>query len=409
MFRCLIISTLLRALTASAQEPAAPPTLIQQKITAAEAAVRKAPKNSEAYNDLAAALVYRARETADPKYYRQAEEALGNSFRLAPDNFSGQKIRVQILMGRHELVPASELAKALNLRVPDDVPVYGLVADAAIELGDYREAEEAAQWMLNLRPPSAASLMPAARLRELFGDVEGALEFLNAALRMTGSRDTLERAQILVQIARLSVASGKVEAANKVLHQVLLAAPDYHPARTELARVRSAQQQHTEAIALWRRECEDFPHDARNFHGLADALDQAGLHEEAASAYADFERQARGLTASADNANRELILFYAGGGQKPEQALTLARREILSRHDVYTLDAYAWALYANHRYTEAGEQIEKALALGIRDSGMLRRAEAIHLALQKSDARRLTGKSELHWTVLHPDFRPGEI
>ncbi len=240
MVRPLIIITLLWALTAFAQGPVAPLTPIQQRMAAAEAAIRKSPKNAEAYNDLALAFVQRARETSDPKYYRPAEEALVSSFHLAPDNFVGQKIRVQILMGRHEFLLASELAKTLNGRVPDDVPVYGLVADAAIELGDYKEAEGAAQWMLNLRPPTAVSLMPAARLRELFGDLEGALEFLNTALRMTGSRDTLERAQILVQIARLSFAAGKRDAAEKILRQTLVSMPDYHPARAALARVLSS-------------------------------------------------------------------------------------------------------------------------------------------------------------------------
>ncbi len=386
MFRPVILITLLWAATVCAQKPAVPLSPIQQTIAGAEAAIRRSPKNAEAYNDLALALVHRASETSDPKYYRQAEEALGNSFKLAPDNFAGQKIRVQILMGRREFVQASELAKVLNRRVPDDVPVYGLAADAAIELGDYKEAEVAAQWMLNLRPPTAVSLLPAARLRELFGDVEGALEFLNTALRMTGSRDALERADILVQIARLSFAAGKVEAAEKILRQTLLSMPDYHPARAALARVLSARQQHTEAIALWRKECEALPH-ARNYYGLADALEQAGRGEEAASAYADFEKRARALISSAENADRELIFFYAGSARKPEEALRLARQEIARRHDVYTLDAYAWALYANREYAEARKQIERALAVGLHDSGMLHHAEAIRSALHEPDAR----------------------
>ncbi len=392
MIRLLMAVSVFGALILSAQISVPALTHVQQTMAAAEAAIRKNPKNAEGYNDLALAFVQRARETSDPKYYRQADEALGSSLKLAPDNFAGQKVRVLILMGRREFVKASELAKALNGRVPDDVPVYGLVANAAIELGDYKDAEVAAQWMLNLRPPTAVSLLPAARLRELFGDVEGALEFLNTALRMTGSRETLERAQILIQIARLSLAAGKMEAAEKVLRQTLSSMPDYHPARAALARVLSARQQHTEAIALWRRECEDLPH-ARNYYGLADALEQAGRREEAASAYADFERRARVLISSADNANLELIFFYAGSGQKPEEALRLAKGEIEHRHDVYTLDAYAWALYAHREYAEARQQIEKALALGIRDSGMLHHAEAIHSALLKSDAR-LTGKND---------------
>ncbi len=127
---------------------------------------------------------------------------------------------------------------------------------------------------------------------------------------------------------------------------------------------------------------------------MADALDQAGRPEEAASAFVDFEKQARAVILRAGNANRELIFFYADRAQKPEEALRLARQEILLRHDVYTLDAYAWALYANREYAEARRQIEKALAVGIRDLGMVHRAEVIHSAPHESDAP-LTGNGDL--------------
>ncbi|MGI8989286.1 MAG: tetratricopeptide repeat protein [Bryobacteraceae bacterium] len=388
MFRPPIIITLLWAIAVSAQSPVAPLTPIQQSIAAAEAAIRKSPKNFEGYNDLALAFVHRAREASDPKYYRQAEEALGNSLRLEPENFAGQKIRARILMGRHEFVPALELAKALNRRVPDDIPVYGLVADAAIELGDYREAEDAAQWMLKLRPPSPISLMPAARLRELFGDVEGAVEFLNSALRMTSPQEVEERAYISVWIARLTLATGKAEAAGKWLQQALALVPEYHPAQMGLARVFSAQHRHAEAIDIWRRECQAVPH-PRTYYEFAEALDQAGRGEEAARAYAEFEAKARSRTGSADNANRELVFYYAGRGAKPAEALRLAAQEISRRHDVYTRDAYAWALHANAEYGDARRQIEAALAIGIRDSALFYRAGAIFSELhQTAEAAR---------------------
>ena len=49
-------------------------------------------------------------------------------------------------------------AQALNKRAPDDLLVYGLLGDAHLELGEYPEAEEALQWMMNLRPGNVAGL-----------------------------------------------------------------------------------------------------------------------------------------------------------------------------------------------------------------------------------------------------------
>ena len=54
-----------------------------------------------------------------------------------------------------------------------------------------------------------------------------------------------------------------------------------------------------------------------------------------------------------------------------------------NRHDVWTLDAYAWALYANGQYAEAGRQIEKALAIGTRDAVLFYHAGAIEAASGK--------------------------
>ena len=61
----------------------------------------------------------------------------------------------------------------------------------------------------------------------------------------------------------------------------------------------------------------------------------------------------------------------------PVKALDLAKQEFQWRHDVFTLDAYAWALHENGQEAEARKQIETALAVGIRDASLLRHAGEI--------------------------------
>ena len=382
----LISFTLLCVSFASAQAPpAAPLTIAQVKQAAAEAAVRKNPKNVDSYNELALAFVQRAQETSGSQYYAQAEEAVKSSLHLAPDNFGGQKIRVRILLGRGEYAAALELAKTLNKRVPDDVPVYDFVADADIQLGNYEEAEDRAQWALNLRPPSATSLLPAAELRALFGDDDGALAFLHDALQMTSQQDAQGRANILVEIARLTFANGKFDGTEKALNQALVYFPGYHPALTLLARLRYAQQKYDEAIEVWQRECQAVP-SLQNTYGLAEALDKAGRTAEAAAAYAAFEEKAMSHMSDAANDNRELVFYYADQVRRPKEALRVARHELSRRHDARTLDAYAWALYANGDYPEANKQMEAALAIGIKDSEMLYHAGVISSELHEPAA-----------------------
>src|SRR5260370_33117539 len=114
--------------------------------------MEKNAKKFEAYNALALALSRRARETSDVKFYAQAEETLKKSFEISPGNFDGGRIQVWLLLGKHEFAAAREGARKLNQKMPDDVMVYGFLTDTNIELGDYKETEDSARLMLELRP-----------------------------------------------------------------------------------------------------------------------------------------------------------------------------------------------------------------------------------------------------------------
>jgi len=269
-----------------------------------------------------------------------------------------------------------EQAKALNRLVPDDNLVYGLMADAAVELGEYKEAEEAAQWMIDLRSVNVPGFQRGATLRELFGDFDGALDWLNSAFRMTSSNEVEERAWILTRIARLELRSGKIETAEKRLHEALALVADYPHAIEFLAQVRTAQQKHLEAAELLRKRLKMAP-EPRILFALADALARAGRAEESKASFADFEQQARKLADKADNANRELVFYYTEYASNPAEALKIAQGEAKRRHDVYTLDAYAWALFKNGNHAEAQSQMKKTLAVGIRDATLFYHAGLI--------------------------------
>jgi tetratricopeptide (TPR) repeat protein len=86
-----------------------------------------------------------------------------------------------------------------------------------------------------------------------------------------------------------------------------------------------------------------------------------------------------------DNANRELVMYYVEQARDPARALQVARIDAARRQDVFTLDALAWALSASGSHGEARAAIDKALAVGIRDAGMLYRAGMI--AMRQSDTR----------------------
>lgn len=377
-----IVSAAMCATLATAQTPvpagSANLSRIELDIAGARKTVLEKPAQYNSYNLLATALVRRAQETLDHSDYVEAENAVKKSLELAPNNFDTEKIEVSILLGEHEFPAALEAAKKLNKRTPDDVMVYGMLTDANVELGNYSDAENSAQWMLNLRPGNLPALTRAAHLRELFGDAEGAYELMSLAYQSMPPTDIQERAWALTQMSHLRFDSNDGDGAEKLLQQALTTYPEYSEALTELARMRVAQRRYQEAVDLLTKRGQSSARPG-DLYELAEALQLAGHDDEAKKTFAQFETKALAKSGKRDNANRELVFYYIDHAHQPAKGLKIAEQEFAWRHDVYTLDAYAWALHSNGQDAEARKKIETALAVGVRDARMFRHAGVIAL------------------------------
>jgi len=161
------------------------------------------PKTWQAYNEQADALCQKARHTGDAVLYEQAEAVLKKSLALSAGNYETRKLQVTVLLGRRQFQEALRLAAELNKKMPDDIAGWGLLADANLGLGNDAEAEHDAQWILDLRPGSRLGFLKAAAVRERFGDAEGAIEFLDEAVRRTSPNDRDELAWLEKEKARL--------------------------------------------------------------------------------------------------------------------------------------------------------------------------------------------------------------
>jgi tetratricopeptide (TPR) repeat protein len=379
----LLITLALTAAPLFAATPAE--TAIRQAL----ANIAKQPAHYPYYNVLAMAYARRARETSDVGFYAKAEETLRQSFALSPDNFEGLKVTAWLQLGRHDFAKALETATKLNRIAPDDVSVYGYLVDANAELGNYKEAIDAAQWMLDIRPGNTAALVRASYLRELHGNLGGALELMQMAYDSAPSSESEDRAWLLTQMAHLQLVSGDLSQAERFAAGALGVFPDYHYALHALAQVRLAQGRYDEAETLLRKRYDAAPH-AENLYALAEAQELAGRHEDARASFRKFEQQSLAESALGDNSNHELIGYYIDHAADPARALAIARREIARRQDVFTLDSYAWALAASGDYEAAGRQLRQALEMGVKDQKVIFHAGAVALHLGQ------TGKAEMY-------------
>ena len=135
-----------------------------------------------------------------------------------------------------------------------------------------------------------------------------------------------------------------------------------------------------EAVDLLQQRYKAAPH-AENLYDLAVALKQAGRADRGQSRLRRIrEKVTGGNDAQRDNSNHELVFYYADQANQPDKAMEVAQREYAYRHDIFTLDAYAWALHKNNQDVEARKQIEAALAVGVRDAKLFRHAGEIALS-----------------------------
>jgi tetratricopeptide (TPR) repeat protein len=211
-----------------------------ERIAATQKALHSNPLSPDPHIDLAAEYCRKARDSEETRYYDLAETELENALKIAPGSYDAQKLKVTVLLGRNELDAALKLATDLNQRVPDDIALWGLLAEINAALGNYKEALRDAQWVLDLRPGSTLGFREAARLREAYGDPEGAIEFYEEARRRTPQSDAEERAWLLTQVANLTAQTGDKQRAATLFEEARKLSPGSQLAVAGLARLRMA-------------------------------------------------------------------------------------------------------------------------------------------------------------------------
>ena len=363
----LSLTCLLLAARVHAETPA------QAAIAAAHSALSKPQAGAADHVALALALLRRSRETGLGNDLAEADAALTRALALAPQDYVAQRTRVALMLARNANADALARITALRLRFPDDLESYALLIDAELALGRYTDAERDTQGLLDLRPDNPLGLNRAARLRELYGDADGAIECLNGVLNSVAETEIDERAGLLSELARLQVAAGRPDVARELLNAALVTFPDYHLALAERVRLETISGDRAAALSAAQRLYRVAP-TTDNLYVLARAS-AAGGDAEAPSLFKRFVRDAEAVAEHDDNANLALSDYYAEQAKDPARALVAAERS--HSGDWRTLVTHAWALYRSGHAAQAVVKIEILLALGCRDIDLLYKAGEI--------------------------------
>jgi tetratricopeptide (TPR) repeat protein len=334
---------------------------------------------------LGLAYQQRARETGDPAFYPHSERALRQAHALAPDDGTTLYGMAALAASRHRFHTALELAERARRLSPQSPSVYGVLGDAALELGLYGRAFAAFDRMAALRPSTAAY----ARVsygRELLGDTAGAIEAMHLAVDAAGFQGE-PAAWPRVKLGDLYLGAGRLKEAATSYADARALAPGYAPAIGGLGDVAVAESRLRKAASLYAQALAVAPLPDYAV-ALGDVRARMGDERGADLAHA----RARALEARfARNGGRnelETALFDLDHDVHLRDALARARVGHLRRPSIEGEHVLAWALYKNGHCREARAHSIRALRLGTKDLDALYHRSLIEACLGDRTASR---------------------
>ena len=339
------------------------------RVSTLQERLKQNPDDQPAYVQLGAAYLQKVRETGDPTYYTRAEGVLQRALELKPQDLLAIVQMGALDLSRHQFHEALALgqqALALNSTIPI---IYGVIGDAQTELGIYDQALQTVQMMVDMRP-DLSSYSRASYVRELHGDVAGAIEAMQRAVQ-AGGPNAENTNWTRVQLGNLYFNSGRLADAETQYREALASYSGYVHAIAGLARVHAARREYDEAIKLYTGVVNRFPL-PEYVIALGDVYEAAGRMPEAQQQFNLVRAIERLYIANGVDTDLETALFEADHHQDQDmnEILARAQRALAKRPTLYG-KVMAWVLYQAGQYAEAYDFSRQALQLGTQDALLL--------------------------------------
>jgi tetratricopeptide (TPR) repeat protein len=308
---------------------------IQRLYVTQQQALRKDPQDAEAYLKLSQIFINEARITGEHgHYYPAALEVIKTGLAqplVSPDlRFQMLSTRASVELSQHDFPNALATAEEAVKLNPYNAQIYGALVDANVELGNYTEAVAMADKMVSIRP-DLRSYSRVSYLREIYGDVDGAIDALKMAVAagFPGQEATCW--------ARLTL-GGLYEtydypAKAKEQYELALAEREDYPfamaklatLKTEEGDLKGAEEELLAAAAI-------IP-EVSFYTDLASIYKQQGDQEKLKETLAEIQLMLQDDVDSGHRMDLEYAFIYLELYESPEQALAYAQQEYERRPD----------------------------------------------------------------------------
>jgi len=341
------------------------------------------PTDVDAWQQLGSRYVDAGLRLSDVAYFELANQALEHAEALAPGAFATVLPRGTLDLTLHRFADALDGGTAAIALNPFSAEAHGVVVDALVELGRYDEAAETLQRMLDL-DPGLPALSRASYVRELHGDLDGAVQAMQQA-EAAGSPAGQQTAVVVALVGDLHLERGDLDQAAAAYGRASSAYPSFPPAELGDARVRAARGDIDGAVADLDAILDRAPSPGSALL-LGHLLRLQGRTVEAADVDAVYRTLMDQEAAVGHVVDLELAQFEADSGD-PRRAVSLAEAAAAARPgNVFVEDALGWALLQVGRPIDAIPHVEAALRLGTARASFHVHAAAVYAATGDREA-----------------------
>ncbi|HEU5164097.1 MAG TPA: tetratricopeptide repeat protein [Chitinophagaceae bacterium] len=340
------------------------------------------PSDIKSLLGLTAQYIQEGRNTGNFNYYNEAAlRCINTVLEKDAKSFEALTFKATILLSQHRFAEGLQIATQAQQLYPYNAYVHGLLVDGYVETGKYKEAIEAADKMISIRPDNR-SYSRIAYLREIHGDIAGAIEAMKMGVD-AGAPGDENTEWCRVQLGKLFEKAGKISEAK--MHYTISVdnRKNYPYALAGLARIAAEENDYTKALGLYMQADSLIP-DHTFKEGIAEIYNLTGQTEKAKMVAEEILNYMKNFLSAGENKNvgqnedHEMAHAYMGVNNY-EKALEYALVEYNRRpENIEANETVAIVYYAKGEYAKALPYIETALKTNCKNPELLCQAGLIY-------------------------------
>jgi len=339
---------------------------IQNTYQTAKKDLQKNANDTDASLKMAEVFMHEARVTGEHgHYYPSALNVLNNALGYEDikkdGKFNALLYKASVLLSQHDFAEAKKLAQEAMSMNPYNAQLYGTLVDAHLELGEYDMAVKMGDKMVSVRP-DIRSYSRISYLREVHGDLDGAIEAMSMAAE-SGYPGLEQTAWAKLTLGGLYEKKGEPEVAAKIYKSILQERENYPFAIAALGKLELEDENFDQAEQLLLKAANIIP-EVGYYIDLAHVYKATDQNEKFTKTTDEVLVMLQDDVDSGHNMNLEYADFYLNVRSDLDKAKEYAEREYNKRPKNMDVNKMmAEILIARGEKAEAQSYLNEALSV----------------------------------------------